>query len=78
MAGEINPEGDVELACSTLGTGPNQPEQLLLDCYVSTSTIYVTVECFVFCVAMRKSAIVQSEEVICGENCLKQMVHENN
>lgn len=35
VAGEISPEGDIELACSTCGTGPNQPEQLLLDCYVS-------------------------------------------
>ena len=37
VAGEIYPEGEIELACSTSGTGPNQPEQLLLDCYVSNS-----------------------------------------
>ena len=34
VAGEISPEVDVELACTNLGTGPNEPEQLLLDCYV--------------------------------------------
>jgi len=32
-AGEISPEADIEVACTNLGTGPNQPEQLLLDCY---------------------------------------------
>ena len=36
-AGQISPEADLEYACTTLGTGPNQPEQLLLDCYVSQS-----------------------------------------
>ena len=35
-AAEISPEADVELACSTHGTGPNQPVQVLLDVYVST------------------------------------------
>ena len=35
-AGEISPEADIELTCTNLGTGPNQPEQLLLDCYVRT------------------------------------------
>ena len=34
-AEEITPDGDIEFTCSTFGTGPNQPEQLLLDCYVS-------------------------------------------
>lgn len=36
-AGGISGEADLEYACSNLGTGPNQPEQLLLDCYVSYS-----------------------------------------
>ena len=36
-AGEISPESDIILACSSSGTGPNQPEQLLMDCYVSHS-----------------------------------------
>lgn len=35
-AGEISVEADLEYACSNFGTGPNQPEQLLLDCYVSS------------------------------------------
>ncbi|XP_064401816.1 nostrin-like [Halichondria panicea] len=28
---QISPEGDIETTCTTVGTGPNQPEQLLLD-----------------------------------------------
>ena len=35
VAGQITPEADIEEACSTIGTGPNQPEQLLIECYVS-------------------------------------------
>ena len=34
IAGEMSPEADVDLACTNCGTGPNEPEQLLLDCYV--------------------------------------------
>ena len=34
-ANEISVEADLEYACTNVGTGPNQPEQLLLDCYVS-------------------------------------------
>ncbi len=32
---QISPEGDIETTCSNVGTGPNQPEQLLLDYFVS-------------------------------------------
>ena len=35
-AAGISPDADIEFACTTYGTGPNQPEQLLLDCYVRT------------------------------------------
>ena len=30
----ITPDEDIRFACETYGTGPNQPEQLLYDCYV--------------------------------------------
>ena len=30
----ITPDEDIRVACETCGTGPNQPEQLLYDCYV--------------------------------------------
>ena len=33
-AGQISPENDIEEACTSIGTGPNQPEQLLIDLYV--------------------------------------------
>ena len=39
-AGEVSVEGDLEYACNHHGTGPNQPEQLLLDCYVSSGCIH--------------------------------------
>ena len=32
----IAPDDDIRVACETYGTGPNQPEQLLYDCYVCT------------------------------------------
>lgn len=32
-AGQISPENDIEEACTSIGTGPNQPEQLLIDLY---------------------------------------------
>ena len=31
---QIAPDMDIELTCTNLGTGPNQPEQLLLDYFV--------------------------------------------
>ncbi len=31
---QITPDGDIEATCSNIGTGPNQPEQLLIDYYV--------------------------------------------
>lgn len=34
-AEEISCEAEVDFICSTYGTGPNQPEQLLVDYYVS-------------------------------------------
>lgn len=33
----ITPDDDIRVACETYGTGPNQPEQLLYDCYVRVS-----------------------------------------
>jgi hypothetical protein len=35
-ASDINAEEDVTLVCSQTGTGPNQPEQMLVDFYVSS------------------------------------------
>ena len=34
-AEDVSPETEIEFICSTYGTGPNQPEQLLVDYYVS-------------------------------------------
>ena len=33
-AEEISPETELDYICCTFGTGPNQPEQLLVDYYV--------------------------------------------
>lgn len=33
-AEEISPETEIDFVCATYGTGPNQPEQLLVDYYV--------------------------------------------
>ena len=33
-AEEISPETEIDYICATYGTGPNQPEQLLVDYYV--------------------------------------------
>lgn len=35
----ITPEDDIRVACETYGTGANQPEQLLYDCYVCTCVL---------------------------------------
>ena len=35
MAQQISPDRDIEGMCQNHGTGPNLPEQLLLDTFVS-------------------------------------------
>ena len=39
VASEINPMDDINLVCEQSGTGPNQPEQLLVDFYVSSHSL---------------------------------------
>ena len=41
-AEEISPETEIDFICSTYGTGPNQPEQLLVDYYVSVILWYLS------------------------------------
>ena len=36
MAGLISPDRDIEGMCQNFGTGPNLPEQLMLDTFVSS------------------------------------------
>ena len=39
-AESITPDDDIRLVCETNGTGANQPEQLLYDCYVCACDIH--------------------------------------
>ncbi len=60
-AAEISPEADVELACSTHGTGPNQPVQVLLDVFVSGWMI-----CACVCVCVCVCRVVWVWMIVCN------------